>query len=192
MLTINIDKAQLKQLRQSIDGLNKTLPKEIKIAVNATAKKTQTIISRHIQKELAVTNKAVKDLIHTRSRISGNYPFAQVILKKTARFSLKRFKPNQINSGVSYRISKKTGRNRVAGAFMGPSKGKIAPKLGGHVFKRSGKNRTPIVKLHGPSPWGVFKVQNMQLPTENESRIELRKQIDRRIRQAIRKKQGKF
>lgn len=192
MITIDIDKNQIRQLKKAIDGVKTSITRELRVAVNAAARKTKTIVSRNVRSELAVTAREVNKLITVTVRSTGNYPTATIRLRKSQRLSLKGFSPRQTKKGTSYRISKTEGRKTVAGAFRGPRPGVIAQRLGGHVYKRLGKSRKPIVKMHGPSPWGTFKVKNMKLPTEQESRSELRKQIERRIRFRTLKKAGKI
>jgi hypothetical protein len=50
------------------------------------------------------------------------------------------------------------------------------------VFKRVGEGRLPIIQLFGPSPWGVSIKNNLKKPTVKATKIELIKQIERRIR----------
>lgn len=190
MLTLAIDKRQMRQLQSAIDGTKKKLEVELKIAVRATAKKSQTIINQNVRKELNVKAKDVVKHITSRTSLQGANPSARVILKKSARLPLKAFNARQTKAGVSYKVSKSSGRSKAKSAFMGPRPGQIAPKLHGHVFRRQGESRLPIVKLHGASPWGAFVKRRMRPPTTKEIRIYLSKQIDRRVRAAIRKKQG--
>ncbi len=184
MLTLDIDPRQLRELERSLDGMNRKLENEMRIAVRATTRKAKTVMSRQVRTELAAPARSVNQLISTQ--VTGGFaPSGEVRLRKTKRLPLKAFKPRQTRKGVSYRISKRTGRNRVAGAF-------ISPKLGNHVYKRRGKSRLPIDKLHGPSPWGVFVLKRMKPPSVREIQGELRKQVDRRIKFNVLKRSGRI
>lgn len=194
MVSIDIPKRQLDRLDQAIAGTGRKIRREIATAVNATAKKSRGVINKQIRTELA-TKKAAVDRVVAVTRKASNQsesPTAAVTLSKTARISLKEFGARQTRAGSSYRISKSTGRNTAQGAFMGPRPGATSVRLKGHVFKRQGKSRLPIRKLWGPSPWGVFVGKNMQGPTMKETRNELEKQIERRIRFVTLKAQGKI
>lgn len=189
MVTMTIDRAQLAQLDAALQGTTRKLDREIKMAINATAKKTKTNISKEVRKELAAPAKAVNGVLSTRKATTGK-GYARVTLKKESRLPLKAFSPRQTKKGVSYRISKSQGRKSIPGAFMGPRPGTKAAKLYGHVWERKGEAQFPIRKKYGVSPWGVFIKRNMKAPTKLESRKELRKQIQKRIRFITLKKQG--
>lgn len=190
MITIEVSKRQISKLKKAIEGTKVKLGKEIAIAVRLTANKTKTIVNRNVRKELAVKASDINKLISVSVRKDERRPSATITLKKTARLSLRAFSPRHTKKGVTYRISKSEGRKTAIGAFMGPKPGKLAPKLNGGVFKRVGKKRTPITKLHGASAWGAFKGRKMKLPTKRESKTELKKQIERRINYRVLKKNG--
>lgn len=206
MIAIEIDKGKLKELRKAVDKAGKSFPREFAAAINKTATATRTSkmgISQKIREELVVKAGDLNPLIEIDRRASPSRLTARVRLEKTSRLSLKWFKPNHIAAGVSYRISKTAGRNTVYGAFMGPKPGQLAPKLYGGVYKRSGgakvkaskgryvgKMREPIVKLMGPSPWGVFVKNRMSIRQVKDIREMLTKQMDRRIRENILRANG--
>ena len=121
-------------------------------------------------------------MLRISQKANKNRPVAKIELKKEDRLSLKRFSPRQTRAGVSYRTSPKRGRKTAPGAFMGPRPGLVAARLRGHVFKRVGKNRQPITRLDGASPWGAYLVNRLDLPTVKETRTELTNQVRRRIR----------
>lgn len=185
MIEIRAEKST-EQLVKDLGNVAKNLTKELGIVAWKTAKATERSAAKQITTELATTQREVKKHITKKRRDTES----EVTVSKSKRISLKEFKPRQTKAGVSYRISKSTGRNRVDGAFMGPSPKASALKLKGHVWKRKGKARLPIQKLMGPSPWGVLvsgdRVQNV---TE-ETRGELRKQLQDRIRYLRLKQSG--
>lgn len=191
MLDIKPNMQQIRKLERSIDGTKRKLHRELKIAVRATAKKGKSIVNANVRQELAVKKADVDRHISIKMRLEGKAPSATIVLKKSARLPVKAFNPRHTKKGVSFKISKKKKRSTVQGAFMGPRPGTTAVKLHGHAFKRVGRERLPIVKLHGASPWGAFKKQRMKRPATTEIRRYFAAQVDRRVRAALVSK-GKF
>lgn len=185
MISMNIQ-AKIGELEKALgEDAPKKLKREIKIALNAVAKKTESLLAKEIYKEIMVSQKAIKKDINQVAKATEDKLTATVRQKENARLSLKEFKPRQNKKGVRYRVSRKSGGKFIAGAF-------ISEALGGHVYKRVGKARTPIDKKHGVSPWGVTVVNNLdKLIVERDIEPTLIKQIERRI-QAVnfKKSQG--
>jgi len=185
MISMNIQ-AKIGELEKALgEDAPKKLKREIKIALNAAAKKTESLLAKEIYKEIMVSQKAIKKDIDISSKATEEKLSATVRQKENARLSLKEFKPRQNKKGVRYRVSRKSGGKFIAGAF-------ISEALGGHVYKRVGKARNPIDKKHGVSPWGVTVVNNLdKLIVERDIEPTLIKQIERRI-QAVnfKKSQG--
>lgn len=192
MLDVKFDQRKIAELEKSLGAKKKRLPVEIKIAVNATARKAVGLISKNVRAELNVKAKYIKDkrLIDVRPKATESTLTARVTLKKSARIPLREFGARQTKRGVSYRISKTQGRSIASGAFQGPRPGVINIKWRGRVFKRVGKNRLPITQLYGPSPWGVFVKKSMREPVVFDTEKELQKQLDRRIRKNVLQSQG--
>lgn len=164
----------------ALDNVVKNLPKELRIVSWKVANKTKALIAKSVTRELAVAQKVVRSqMAQVRKEPTG----AMVTLKKTRRIPLKKFGARQTKKGVSYRISKTEGRKKIASAF-------IVTKLGGHVFKRVGKQRLPIQKLFGPSPWGVFAINERQRHVTPQVEAEMRKQLTERLRFKTLKKNG--
>ena len=190
MIGIGVNAASLASLKQAIAGTKATLRKELKIAVNATAKKAKSIINKEIRSELATTAKVINDTISIKTTATDTELSATVEVKKTARISLREFGARQTKTGVSYKISKTKGRKTVSGGFQGPKPGLMKASWRGHAFKRVGSTRLPLVKLHGPSPYGVMVVGKKLQPSEEQTQAELEKQVQRRIRFITLKKTG--
>jgi hypothetical protein len=191
MIQTTIQADQIKQLAEAIKGTPRKLKRELAAAVNATAKKTKTIMAREIAKELIVARKEINDKVSaTAAKGNASEIVARVRVSKTGKISLKRFNARQTASGVAYKASKSRGARTIPNGFMGPKPGTVAMRLGGHAFVRKGKARLPIIKLHGPSPWGVFVAGGRREPSVEQSQAELQKQIDRRIKFINLKKQG--
>jgi hypothetical protein len=186
------DKSQINRLKKLLQETKGKLSKELAVAVNATAKTGKSGVVKEIAKELAVTQKVISEKVSIKGKATATQLQSTVTLKKSRRISLREFKPKQNKSGVSYKISKTKGRNHVAGAFQGPKPGVMKVSWRGNAFRRLGKSRLPIVKLKGPSPWGVVKTRDKEKPLSKDMQAELKKQVERRIRFLTLKAQGKL
>lgn len=173
---------QIKKLRKLLNDNASKIKKEIATAINATAKMGQREVSKVVRQELAAPKKTVDKTISISRKANARQLGATVKLSKTRRISLREFGPKQNARGVAFKISKTKGRQFVAGAFQGPKPGVMKVSWRGNAFIRAGKSRLPIVKLKGPSPWGVMVKKKLEKPTGEAIQAELRKQIDRRIR----------
>lgn len=189
-MNVTVKQGSIQSLKAALEGTTRTLKKELRVAVNATAKKSKSIINKEIRKELAVTAKVVNPTIRVKRVASGDSLSASVQVDKTKRISLREFGARQTKAGTSYRVSKTRGRKTIPGAFQGPKPGVMKASWRGHVFKRVGKTRLPIVKLFGPSPWGVMVKGDKLEPSKEQTREELQKQIERRVRFITLKKTG--
>lgn len=182
---IVVDKRKLAQLERTLRDVPGGLPKALVGAVNDTAQATKRQMADAIYKRIAIKKRDINPHIRIR-RARRADPSATVSLSETKRLSLKWFgarQPKTGVSGVSYKIERRGGWQRIPGAF-------ISPKLGGHVFKRAGRERTPIVKLRGPSPWGVFVKADIGKQTEAESMAVLEKKLDQRVKFLLLKHSG--
>ena len=178
MIALSVTARGEKRLAKLLQGNTKRLRREMAIAVNATSKKTVAIWAKEVSKEVATAQKNIKATIKVSKKAAASEsksPTAVVTQKKTGRIPLRDFGARQNKKGVAYRIAKGGKRGFIKSAFT------IA-KFGGHVFARVGKERGPIDKKFGPSPWGVSIKNNLKKPTVKATKIELIKQIERRIR----------
>lgn len=181
MINLTFDTKDLQRLEKATRESRRKLPRELSIAINATAKKASLEMSKEVRTELAASAKAVKTALKITRKAEPNSLGSTVTLKRQNRIPLRDFKANQTRTGVAYRISKTDGRKTVAGAFQGPTPKARLARWRGHVFKRKGRARLPIIKLFGPSPWGVFVNRKMDKPVAARVEQELSKQINRRI-----------
>ncbi len=186
MIAFTVNARKIKELEKLLNGNQKKLRRELATAVNATARKTQSLMAKQIGRELSTAQKNIKQTIAIVKKATptgeAKSPSATVRQSKTKRIPLRDFGARQNKSGVSYKISKTAGRKQVKGAFQGPKPGTMKASWRGRVFKRTGASRLPIVQLFGPSPWGVFAKKKLKRPTVQDSRVELMLQINRRIR----------
>ncbi len=182
MIVIEIDVTQLKRLTDAVHRSGKNLRKEIAGAINAVAKKTKLKIGRDIRATVAMKKDESERPLKIQATASAGSLQAVVTLKKTQRLGLRHFGAKQDKKGVSYKIDKKGGRQRVNGAFQGPRPGLVNVKWKGNVFMRQGKSRLPIVHLQGVSAWGAYVKNNLEGPQVKAINDELAKQIERRIK----------
>jgi|JI10StandDraft_1071094.scaffolds.fasta_scaffold53944_7 high-affinity K+ transport system ATPase subunit B len=185
MLFVSV-KGKVNQLAKALgDEAPKRLKKEVASAVNAAAKRTQNLLAKEVSKELATSQKVIKEGISVTKKATQDSLNAEVTQKESQRLSLKRFSAQQTKTGVRYKVSKTQGRKFVKSAFK-------AMTLGEHIYKREGKTRLPIQKLHGASPWGVTVKNKLdEVVTNRDIKPELIKQLDRRIKAVnFKKSQG--
>lgn len=136
-----------KQLRAIGDGQARRVMAR---AVNRTTTSAKSRVIRAVAKQSSIPRPIVVGAVkHRTARVSGTGAIEGVIWAKGAPLSLKHFRPRQTKIGTTVIVYGK--REIHAGAFMGPRPGVIAPRLGGHVFEREGKDRTPISLQTGPS-----------------------------------------
>lgn len=185
----------MQRFAEAVGNAGRKMSAELAVAVNATARKTKSLMAKEVTKELAVAQKVVKEQITQPRKAKAAQPIAAVQLRKSDRIPLRDFGARQNKTGVSYRISKRTGRRTIPGAF-------VVASIGGHVFRRGGKfaaakkgryvgrRRENIIKLFGPSPLGVYAKQKAQKPVLLGTQEELGKQVERRIRFLLLKASG--
>ena len=182
MIEIEINPKQLKALREAVGKAKKSFAKELAGAINAVSKKTTLQIGRDIRATVAMKKAEAEKPLSIRANATANNLRAIVTLKKTKRLGLRHFGARQDNRGVSYKIDKKGGRQRVTGAFQGPKPGVMKTSWKGNAFKRVGKSRLPIVALKGVSAYGAYAKNELSGPQVVAINVELAKQIERRIK----------
>lgn len=190
MITVGLPGDKLRKLGQAIAKSGRKLTPEIAIAINATAKKAANNINKQIREELPLSKAVVAKVVKQNRKASTGLLQATVDVKENGQIPLRDFGARQVKRGVSYKTSKKKGRKLASSAFQGARPGQPKPSWGGRVFKRTGATKTPIQQLWGPSPWGVFVKRKLKKPTLKETRAELSKQLDRRIRFNVLKASG--
>jgi len=190
MFALNTDTRQLDRLESAVAGTARSVPKELTIAINRTAKKSQTQMSRQIRTKIVITARDLRPLIAIVRRARPSSLGATVQLSATKRPSLRAFKVRQTKAGVTYKINRGEGRKLVPGGFMGPNPRRMSVRLKGHAYKRQGQQRKPIVRLHAVSPIGTYLKNKMRPTTVREGNQTLRKEVDRRIDFLTKKRLG--
>ena len=146
---IKFSKRQLEEVRKTLRSIPHEMPRVISQAINATAREGRTDISRKIR---AVINAKVKD-VNRRIVIkkATQKRWLAIIQIALDRLPLRTFGARQTKKGISYKIDRAGGREKIDSAF-------IATMPGGHigVYKRRGKERLHIGERFGPSIGQVF------------------------------------
>ena len=181
MVAIEINATQLNRLSEAVQAAKKSMPKELAAAINAVSKKTKLQMGRDIRSTVNLQKDEAEKPLSIRAEATAQSLQEIVSLRKTKRLGLRHFGAKQDKSGVSYKIGKKGGRQRVDGAFMGPKPGAIRVKWKGNAFKRVGNKRLPIVQIKGVSAFGAYVKNNLEVPQAQVVTAELTKQIERRI-----------
>lgn len=181
MIGIEVNATKLKELRHACGRAKKDFGKELAGAINQVSKKTKLNIGRDVRSVIAMKKKESESGLRISNKATADNPQVTVTLKKEKRLGLRHFGARQDKRGVSYKISKTGGRQRVDGAFQGPVPGAIRIKWKGNVFKRVGKERLPIVQLKGVSPYGAYVKNDFPDVEEQAINDELDKQMTRRI-----------
>lgn len=149
----------LKRLKEVAKGFKE----RSEVAVYKTMKSAPRMAAREMQKEIgtAITQTAIMEKIEKRKVKQGTHV---LIMYKTRRLQLSKFKANQTRQGVTYKM--RGQRHLVPSAFMGNYKQKSRPsRLKGGAWKRMSRYRdAPIVQLYGPSPWGVLNPRMSREP----------------------------
>ncbi len=182
-MRVSVKTGSLASLKQAIEGTSRTLKKELRVAVNATAKKSKSIINKEIRSELPASAKSINSLINVTRLASGDIISATVRVDKSKRLVINAFNNRQTKAGVTAKISKTRPRTLIRGAFK-------VNRWGGQVVVRKGKERGPLRTPKGPSPWGVLTKGKKLEPAKDQTQAELKKQIERRIKFITLKKTG--
>ena len=149
--------------------------------INQVARDSISPAAKEVVKHLAVKQSRAKEAIKVTKKAKRGSLSAIVTVQKNKRPPLKDFKLKAINkkkgNGIRYEIKK--GNKRTF------ARGFVIDKFNGNAFVNVGGRE--IVKLHGPSVWGVFKKQNIEQPTKDQIRERLTYRIDKFIKDQIRK-----
>lgn len=175
-VTMHVDLSQAKRIERILRSAARDTSKATASAINDTTRGMRTIASREIRQSLSAKKKVVDYRLQrefaSHKRLSGS-----ITIKDRPELPLKTFRPRQLKSGVSVRIRKGESMTRFKSAF-GPK----IKRLGGHVYRRKGKQRLPIVRLPGVSlakeATAVGAVQRVRREAPALLQKNLRRRID--------------
>jgi hypothetical protein len=187
MIQFTTNAQAIAQLAKVLEGNASQLKRDVRTAVNKTITNTQSQWAKEIGKEVALTPKAIKQVLKKEIAQSLENPSGSVVLSKSKRLPLKEFKPRQTAKGVSYTAYKGKKRQTLKSAFL-------ASTVGNHVFSRQGakrvmtkgrykgKMRQPIVKRFGPTPFDATVTFEIPKKIMTVARERLLKELQDRIR----------
>ncbi len=208
LFTVQIDRKQLREIRQMLVKFPRGFAKVASRAINKTAVFARTRIVRGLAKEMGFKQKHVKrDFVRLFRRASFRRLSAVILVHTVGRVPLARFSARQTKRGVSYKIGKQ-GRKTIRSAFILRGNTARAGAEGsgvnvelvdlstgfrrgeGTVFKRVSKNRLPIIPLFGPSIQRVFEdqLQRARLIIQ-ESNTRLASEMERQVGVLLAKRQ---
>lgn len=152
-VTVDIPERQRRALTRMLRGIAQGVARVLSRAVKRT---TDIVRSRVVKAVAGNINLKQKDLyqrgfswspiVQVMKRLGGFFVGGRVIVTGQ-RIPLMRFGAKQTAAGVSYKISRAGGRQRIREAFLATMP---ASEHRG-VFRRAGPSRLPIIKLFGPS-----------------------------------------
>jgi hypothetical protein len=190
MISIEIDAKQLKRLRIAVGKAKKNFGRELAAAINAVAKKGRLEVGREVRKTINIKKDESEKPLKIRGTATAERPTSTVSLDKTRRLGLRHFGAKQDARGVTYKIAKQGGRQRVEGAFQGPKPGVMKMSWKGNAFRRAGKSRLPIIHLRGVSAFGAIAKNNLEKPLRQAMADNLQKQVERRIKLNVLRAEG--
>lgn len=144
-------------IRASLAHLKDGMPKAIRRASKRAATAGRKEMVKDVTKIVRIKSGDVKKQTEIKRQGDGQ----EVTVSAAQRFPLKYFNPKVSArtkgtkkkagraGGLRYKIEKGGASKVIEGGF-------IVKKLSDHAFKRKGKSRLPIQKLHGPSVVAVM------------------------------------
>lgn len=141
----------------------RVIPRILSSAINDAGRFGETRVNRAVRDVITLSHADTKRVIKRKKATPQN--LESVINISREPQSMKRYKPRQTARGVSVKPRKKKPRELLRSAF-------IAHTVGGHVFRRRGKNRLPIDRIQGPTAVGVLAGEPGVLSTVEGDIIE--------------------
>lgn len=184
-VSMTLDRTQLAALRNACAATGKKLPRELSIAVNKTAKVVRKDMVKDVFTGLRLPKAEISKRIKVVGRANRSKLASNVTLFGTSRLSLKWFAYKQTSAGIPYKIEKTGKRNVAKGAFQGPKPRVVNPKLKNAVWKRVGKSRYPLARLHGVSIGPFFESNGLPEKTIVKGGLRLSYEVNRRIRKIV-------
>jgi hypothetical protein len=146
--TISVDMKALERLGNMLAAAGKRAPHAIRRGLNRTGDKARTQVKRALVVQTGLKSGTITRALKTRRASFGS--LAYTMTTWGGDISLRYFNPRETRAGVSAAPGGK--RQIFARTFMKggrfPKRVDLELKLGGHVFKRTGKGRLPIEKQH--------------------------------------------
>lgn len=161
-------------------GIPSKVNRVLRTAANDTAKTLRSDLSKNIR-ELVNIKKADIDPYLKVTPPQG--ASVEIRIKEGARIPLRFFGARETKAGVTYKISRRGGRNRIPSAF-------IVKKFASNVYTRKSANRGPFLKPRGVSAWGVVGVNKLDAKAVRDGQAIFRKNIMRRLNLEVLRAKG--
>jgi hypothetical protein len=202
MITMRIEESTMKALRDAFKGIESKLPRNLATAINATAKTVRVQAAKELGKVMPLKvnpalksdkpfskAKTLKKAIKQKAKASPDSLSAKIGLWEGHPFPLKYFDARPYyqkkkNVGITYKTDKAWKSKAVlTDAFA-------VKRWGNNIYRRKGKERIPLEKLHGPKPGDYFESHGIIEMAKRIVREELPKNIQRRVRAVLLAQQG--
>lgn len=179
-IEIQIDRRQVKSVQRLLAAVPNGWPRAASRAVNRTATRARTWITREISSETKLRQTDVRKAIIVRR---ATYRLLEAhLLISGGRIPLIRLGARQTRRGVTYRDWRRPGRRLWRRAFIQTMR---SGHRGAFIRARAGGQavgRLPIWELHGPSIQGVYEgaaglARRMMEQTQNQLHDELNTQV---------------
>lgn len=197
-MTYTVDRTELKQASRFLKGTVQALEKSQFRAVNKTASKTKTAASKNIRSQVRLSASFVNQNLKVSKKATKDNPEAVISARKRpvrlARYGAKQLTmkargakgdplrgiaAGRKQAGVSVAVKKGGSREKLQKAFLLPFKS--ANTAG--VFIRTGKSRTMIKQLYGPSVYKLF--ESYRETAHEQISAELQAEYRRQLRFAL-------
>lgn len=144
MISLSIDAAALGRLANAFASAGAQAPHAIRRGLNRTGDKVRTQVKRALVPQTGLKAAVINRAVKAKRANYGN--LAYELRSRGGNVSLKYFGARETRKGVS--AAPHGQRQIFPGAFIkgGRFPGRVALRMGGHVFKRTGAGRTPIEK----------------------------------------------
>ncbi|MFG1332034.1 phage tail protein [Xanthobacter autotrophicus] len=139
-LAISVEWQGLAHIREMLERAARVSPQAVSRALNRTAEKARTDVTRALVKQTGLKFGAVRKATSLWRASPGS--LSAEIRAKGGYTSLREFGARQTKKGVS---AAPWGRRQVFDHAF------IVKRYGAHVYKREGARRFPILKLYGPA-----------------------------------------
>lgn len=175
ILSVKVDAKDFDRLAETFRRAGRNVKPALARAINHTGDKARTQVTRALVKQVGAKYSVIRNAFATRPALAGGLIYR--IIAKGGFMSLKEFAARQTAKGVS---AAPWGKRRVFPHTF------IVASLGGHVFERTGRGRTPIRKLWGPAiPKELVKDRSKEA-FETTVRAELPRRLEHEITAILR------
>lgn len=178
MITVEVDKSDMRRVQEALGKISKDAPKVICRAINKTATKSKTSLAEKARSVYTVKSGKFKNNMNIKR---ATYSRLEAEVKAHGKpLSITAFKTTAPKSGAKANIVKGNGLKVLNLGGIKAFKGK--GKLNGQIYQRRGKSRFPIKKLSSNSVPIMIGNEKVYGQIEPDIKSELQKNIDAQIK----------